>query len=109
SLPSEAEWLQTVLSSGSLSDGNTTYNLDNSALIPKESFFDSYIAFCDDMKLNGYERKAPKALGKYLKQTLGVVIDGGKVNTTGQRLNCYKTKPLEEMKSIFEQHYQYQQ
>ncbi|EKO3780453.1 hypothetical protein P0F39_001989 [Vibrio metschnikovii] len=109
SLPSEAEWLQTVLSSGSLSDGNTTYNLDNSALIPKESFFNSYIAFCDDMKLNGYERKAPKALGKYLKQTLGVVSEGGKVNTTGQRLNCYKAKPLEEMKSIFEQHYQYQQ
>ncbi|GHW13462.1 hypothetical protein FXF10_06360 [Vibrio cholerae] len=110
SLPSEAEWLQKVLDDGALSDGGKTYSLEKTEIIPRESFFNSYIVFCDDMKVSGYERKTPKALGKYLKQTLSVVGDGGKANESGgRRVNCYKTKPLEEMQSIFEQHYQYQQ
>ncbi|EKO3975254.1 hypothetical protein FNO25_003258 [Vibrio fluvialis] len=110
SLPSEAEWLQKVLDDGALSDGGKTYSLEKTEIIPRESFFNSYIFFCDDMKVSGYERKTPKALGKYLKQTLGVVSDGGKLGgLRDRRVNCYKTKPLEEMQSIFEQHYQYQQ
>ncbi|EKO5171197.1 hypothetical protein P0I94_003477 [Vibrio vulnificus] len=108
SLPSEAEWFRTVLDEGALLDGNMSYPLEKSQTIPKRSFHNSYIAFCDDMRVN-YGRKSPKALGKYLKQTLGVVSDGGKVAHDDDRLNCYRTKSLEEMKSIFEQHYQYQQ
>ncbi|ELE7142382.1 hypothetical protein RB981_003168 [Vibrio cholerae] len=105
SLPSEAEWFRTVLDEGVLLDGGKPYSLEERQTIPKQSFYNSYISFCDDMRVN-YGRKSTRALGKYLKQTLGVVNDGGKDN---QRLNCYLTKPLEEMKSIFEQHYQYQQ
>ncbi|KYN82709.1 hypothetical protein ATY35_05485 [Vibrio cidicii] len=108
SLPSEAEWFRTVLDEGELLDGNVIHSLEKSQTIPKRSFHNSYIAFCDDMRVN-YGRKSPKALGKYLKQTLGVVSDGGKVGKGNDRLNCYLTKSLEEMKSIFEQHYQYQQ
>ncbi|MBY7812928.1 hypothetical protein KW448_14880 [Vibrio fluvialis] len=108
SLTSEAEWFRTVLDEGELLDGNMSYSLEKSQTIPKRSFHNSYIAFCDDMRVN-YGRKSPKALGKYLKQTLGVVSDGGKVAHDDDRLNCYRTKSLEEMKSIFEQHYQYQQ
>lgn len=108
SLPSEAEWFQKVLDDGCIVDG-TSYELDRTSTIPKQSFFTSYIAYCDDMKIHGYERKTSKALGKYLKQTLGVVCDGGKSTEAGQRLNCYRTKPLDEMQRLFEQHYQYQQ
>lgn len=108
SLPSEAEWFQKLLDDGELSDGHKTQILESGATIPKQSFFNSYIAYCDDMRISGYERRTPKALGKYLKQTLGVVLDGGKVEEAGQRLNCYKTKPLSEMQRLFEQHYQYQ-
>lgn len=110
SLPSEAEWFRTVLDEGMLLDGYMSYSLEERKPIPKRSFYSSYIAFCDDMRVN-YGRKSSKALGKYLKQTLGVVSDGGKIkqDNSNYRLNCYLTKSLEEMKSIFEQHYQYQQ
>ncbi|EGQ9188376.1 hypothetical protein O1C43_003274 [Vibrio cholerae] len=108
SLPSEAEWFRTVLDEGALLDGNVIHSLEKSQTIPKQSFYNSYIAFCEHMRV-GYGRKTSIALGKYLKQTLGVVSDGGKVVKGNDRLNCYRTKSLEEMKSIFEQHYQYQQ
>lgn len=109
SLPSEAEWFQKVLEDGFLSDGAQVYDLVDSKTIPKLVFFNSYIAYCESMKVNGYERKASTSLGKYLKQTLGVVIDGGKSNFSGQRLNCYRIIPLEDMQRCFDEFYQYQQ
>ncbi|MGX9418721.1 primase-helicase family protein [Vibrio sp. WJH972] len=109
SLPSEAEWLQKVLDDGCILDGNLNYDLESSVTTPKQSFFNSYISYCDDMKVHGYERKTPKALGKYLKQTLGIVSEGGKVKSSGQRVNCYRTRPLNEMQQCFEHYYQYQQ
>ncbi|CAH6802496.1 primase-helicase family protein [Vibrio cyclitrophicus] len=109
SLPSEAEWFQKVLEDGFLSDDAQVYDLGDSKTIPKLVFFNSYIAYCESMKVNGYERKTSKSLGKYLKQTLGVVTDGGKSNFSGQRLNCYRTIPLEDMQRCFDEFYQYQQ
>lgn len=108
SLPSEAEWFQKILDDGSITDGSQVYDLEHGATIPKQSFFNSYITYCDDMKVHGYDRKNSKALGKYLKQTLDVVIEGGKTKGAGQRLNCYRTKPLETIKQLFERYYQYQ-
>lgn len=108
SLPSEAEWFQKVLSDGYLFDGGMSYELDNVATIPKQSFFNSYIAYCDDMRVHGYDRKNSRALGKYLRQTLGVVVDGGKVQGTGRRFNSYRTKPLKDMQRLFDEYYQYQ-
>jgi hypothetical protein len=110
SLPNEAEWFQKVLEDGEMSDGKQVFRFDGVKKIPKSSFFDSYIDFCNDMSIAGFDRKSPRALGRYLSVTLAVVKDGGKVQITGgSRANCYETQPLEVMQSIFDEHYKYQE
>lgn len=106
SLPSEAIWLKGVLENGSLIDGNTAYDLEHSQTIPKTSFFNSYINYCEKMSVSGYDRCSPIKLGSYLKKVV-YVSDGGKVSVNGHRLNCYRTIPLREMEDCFEKHYSY--
>lgn len=106
SLPSEAIWLKALLEDGSLIDGNTSYDLEGSQTIPKVGFFDSYIQYCEKMSVPGYDRCKPNKLGIYLKKVVGL-IDGGKQSVNGTRLNCYRTKPLEEMEQLFNEHYEY--
>lgn len=106
SLPSEAIWLKAVLEDGSLIDGNTAYDLEYSQTIPKTSFFNSYINYCEKMSVFGYDRCSPIKLGSYLKKVV-YVSDGGKVSVNGHRLNCYRTIPLREMEDSFEKHYSY--
>ncbi|USE00697.1 hypothetical protein JKJ11_00990 [Vibrio sp. SCSIO 43133] len=106
SLPSEGVWLKSLLDDGSLIDGNASYDLDNAQTIPKNSFFDAYIDYCDKMNVQGYDRCSPNKLGMYLKKVVGFG-DGGKQTINGNRLNCYRTKPLEEMETLFNEHYEY--
>lgn len=107
SLPSEAEWLRQVIADGSLTDGARGYDLESGGVIPKEIFFRSYIAYCEDMKVSGYDRKSPAALGRFLSQKLDVVQDGGKITELGRRVNCYRVKPLEQISAAFDECYQY--
>lgn len=110
SLPNEAEWFQKVLEDGEMSGGKQVFRFDGVKRIPKSSFFDSYIEFCNDMSISGFDRKSPRALGRYLSVTLAAVKDGGKVQITGgSRANCYETQPLEVMQAIFDEHYRYQE
>ena len=106
SLPSEAIWLKGVLDEGCLLDGNMAFDLENAQTIPKTSFFNSYIHFCDQMGIVGYDRCNPIKLGKYLKSVV-TISEGGKVSINGQRLNCYRTHPVDDMAAMFEQHYSY--
>lgn len=106
SLPSEGSWLKSLLDNGSLVDGNVSYDLDGAQTIPKVSFFDDYIKYCEKMSVPGYDRSNQIKLGSYLKKVVGVE-DGGKVSISGSRLNCYRTKPLEEMETLFNEHYEY--
>lgn len=107
SLPSEGVWLKSLLEEGSLSDGNMFYDLDTAQTIPKEAFFDAYIDYCDKMSVSGYDRCNKIKLGTYLKKVVGL-SDGGKQSIGGgRRPNCYRTKPLEEMEMLFNEHYEY--
>ncbi|MCA0937802.1 DUF5906 domain-containing protein [Vibrio alginolyticus] len=106
SLPSEGSWLKSLLDNGSLVDGNVSYDLDGAQTIPKVSFFDDYIKYCEKMSVPGYDRSNQIKLGSYLKKVVGVE-DGGKVSISGSRLNCYRTKPAEEMLKMFNDHYEY--
>lgn len=106
SLPNEAIWLKSMLEDGSLTDGGMHYDLDKSQTIPKISFFDAYIAYCDKMNVQGYDRCNQIKLGKYLIKVVEVT-DNGKSTINGHRVNCYKTKPLEEMNALFNAHYEY--
>lgn len=106
SLPSQATWLLSVLEEGILTDENASYDLDSSRTIPKISFFNSYISFCEQMNIPGYSRCSSNKLGLYLKKVIGV-SDGGKASFNGQRRNCYRTIPLREMEAKFKQHYSY--
>ena len=106
SLPSEAIWLKSMIDDGSLVDGNVSFDLEAAQTIPKTSFFDSYIAYCDKMSVSGYDRCNKIKLGTYLKKVVGL-SDGGKQSFNGTRLNCYRTQPLEEMERLFSEHYEY--
>ncbi|MCG9632269.1 DUF5906 domain-containing protein [Vibrio sp. Isolate30] len=106
SLPSEAVWLKSVLDEGSLVDGNVCHDLDSVKVIPKKSFFNSYTEYCDRMSLQSYDRCNDIKLGTYLKRVVGL-LDGGKKSINGERPNCYRTKPLEEMERLFNEHYEY--
>ncbi|MFA0081966.1 primase-helicase family protein [Vibrio breoganii] len=106
SLPSEAAWLNSVLENGSLADSNNSYDLEIVQTIPKKSFFDDYIAYCDKMNIQGYHRCKPNALGSYLCKVIKL-SDGGKRSIYGERLNCYRTKPLAEMVALFNDYYEY--
>lgn len=107
SLPSEAIWLKSLLDDGSLIDGGVSYDLEGSQTIPKRSFFDDYIAYCEKMSTPSYDRCNNIKLGSYLKKVVGL-NEGGKVSINGARLNTYRTKPLEEMLKMFDEHYEYQ-
>lgn len=106
SLPSEAKWLQGLLEDGSFIDGNVTYELDNSKVIPKSSFLNNYLTHCEKMDVRGYDRCDDRKLGKYLIKVVGLE-DGGRPTINGSRARCYKTKPLEEMTRLFNEHYSY--
>ncbi|WP_242426260.1 DUF5906 domain-containing protein [Vibrio sp. qd031] len=106
SLPSEGVWLKSLLDDGLLIDGNLSFDLDTAQTIPKRSFFNSYIDYCDKMNVQGYDRCTPNKLGIYLKKVIDLT-DGGKQTFNGERGYCYRTKPLEEMDSLFNEHYEY--
>ncbi|EJL6395946.1 hypothetical protein NMR99_003001 [Vibrio navarrensis] len=106
SLPSEAIWLKGLIDEGCLVDGNAVYDLEHSQTIPKTSFFNNYIHFCDQMGIVGYDRCNPIKLGKYLKSVVNIT-EGGKVSFNRQRLNCYRTIPLDDMTAMFEEYYRY--
>jgi len=81
--------------------------LEGSQTIPKRSFFNDYIAYCEKMSPPRYDRCNDIKLGLYLKKVVGL-NEGGKVSINGARLNTYRTKPLEEMLKMFDEHYEYQ-
>ncbi|PMP04567.1 hypothetical protein BCS95_05470 [Vibrio breoganii] len=108
SLPNHANWFIGVLEEGSLGDGGITYQLDKANKIPKRTFFNSYIDYCDKMSAVGYDRLSETGLGTYLMKKLGVVSNGGRISISkDDRPMGYMTKPLEEMEQIFKDYYEY--
>ncbi|MEZ9510758.1 DUF5906 domain-containing protein [Vibrio breoganii] len=106
SLPPEGEWAQSLIENGSILDGNVEFDLDTAQNIPKRTFFNDYIDYCEKMKVQGYDRCSDKKLGVYLKKVFGF-SNGAKVSINGNRAMCYRTTPLDEMNRSFEEYYQY--
>lgn len=108
SLPSEAAWLMEVLEDGYVADGYVTFELLEAQNVPKRVFRDSYLNYCKQNQIPGYDVKKDSMLGKFIKKTLGLT-EGPRLTFPqyGRGITTIQTKSLSEMQTLFNDHYRH--
>ena len=105
SMKTHEKWLEHILEDGSIESYEKTYDLNQIRIIPKSSFYDSYIRYCNDLNTPSYQRVNPRDLGVFINLVLKTTDTRPTINT--KRTSCYQLLELKELIDLFNLHFKY--
>ena len=105
SMKTHEKWLEYILEEGCIESHENTYDLTITRVIPKGSFYNSYVRYCNDLNASSYQRLNPRDLGVFINLVLKTTDTRPTMNL--KRTSCYQLLELKELIDLFNAHFKY--